>query len=161
VPLDPVPLTGLASVVRDLKEMHVDADGGPTWAVLHGHGPDGLPVTACAQVPLRPTVAPHLDVHVGIHVPFADAEPSGFPGAGSLQHLRDLEDHLTARLGDSGRIVAHETHAGHRLLHAYVDGTTPAVEQIRAAVAGWDQGRIRIDSHPDPAWSDVSHLSPH
>jgi hypothetical protein len=158
-PLDPLPLAGLPSVVRDLRAMHTDVDGAPAWVLLQGHGHDGLPVMACAQVPLRPAVAPHLDVHVRLDVAFTNAEPSGFPDPEALRHLRHLEDHLQRRLGESGHIVAHETHAGHRLFHVYVDSTTPAVEQLRAALAGWDQGRVRLGSRADPGWKGVSHLA--
>ena len=157
-PLDAIPLTGLRSVVRSLEEEHTDAEGEPTWAVLEGFGPTGLPVLAMTQVPLRPATAPHLDTHVAVVVPYTDTELQGLPGEGSLPRLGDLEDHLARRVGSSGRVVAHESHDGLRVLHLYVDGTTPAVEQVRAAVGGWDQGRVQVISQLDPAWARVAHL---
>jgi hypothetical protein len=44
------------------------------------------------------------------------------------------------------------------VLHCYVDGTTPAAEQLRAAVGGWQQGRVRVDATADPGWDRVRHL---
>jgi hypothetical protein len=91
-------------------------------------------------------------------VPFNDPTEQGLPGDGSLVPLREFEDHLNARLGDSGRIVAHETHGGVRLMHVYVDGSTPAVEQLRPAITGWDQGKVSLTTEPDPGWVHVQHL---
>lgn len=159
-PLDPVPMTGLVAVVQELKERFTDSDGEPVWALLEGEGPAGRPMLASTQVPLKVTMAPHLDTYVRIEVPYAESDDAGLPGPGSLRSLRDLEGHLRHRLGGSGRVVAHESHDGLRTLHAYVDGATPAVEQLRVAVSGWDQGRIRIDSHRDPSWARVAHLRP-
>ena len=109
-------------------------------------------------MPLSSASAPHLDTHVAVVVPFTDRNEGGFPGPASLQALRDLEDHLRDRLGGSGRVVAHETRAGSRVLHAYVDGTTPAADQLRVAVRGWQQGVVKTHPHPDPGWQAVAHL---
>jgi hypothetical protein len=157
-PLDPVPLATLPSVVQQLRTMHTGGDGRPTWMLLEGQTPDGHAVVAAARVPAKPVIAPELDTHVAVAVPFTDQQENGLPGPGSLQALRDLEDHLTGRLGDSGLLVAHQTHEGLRLLHFYVDSTTPAAEQLRAAVSGWDQGTVRIQDHLDPAWEAIAHL---
>lgn len=158
-PLDPVPLAGLRSVVDELRDRFTDDRGDPVWALLDGTAPDGSPVLGMAQVPLRSATAPHLDTHVRLTVPFRDRTPHGLPGDGSLRALRALEDHVTARLGGSGRIVAHETARGVRVLHAYVDGGTPAAEQLRAATSGWDEGRVRIEVTGDPGWELVRHLA--
>jgi uncharacterized protein DUF695 len=156
--LDPVPISGLRSVVRDLRAQHTDESGAPAYVLLQGQGPTGSPVLVLARLPLRPATAPHLDTYVGLAVPYTDRTPEGLPGPGSLDRLRALEDHVAARLGASGEIVAVQSHEGMRVLHLYVDGTTPAAEQVRAAVLGWDQGAVRVDSHHDPAWSEVKHL---
>jgi hypothetical protein len=157
-PLDPVPLVGLRAVVRELTDRFTDADGQPAWALMEGTTPVGEPVMAAAQIPLRAATAPHLDTYVAVVVPFSDRTEQGLPAAGSLTSLRDLEDHLAGRLGASGRVVAHQTHGGVRTLHLYVDGSTPAVEQLRPAIAGWDQGRIELSSAFDPGWEHVQHL---
>jgi hypothetical protein len=158
LPLDPVPLAGLRSVVRQLREQYTDADGEPTWVLLHGVRHDGTPLVASTQVPLKAVTAPHFDTHVGVVVPYTGQTPEGLPGPGSLAEVRRFEDHLGGRLEGSGRLVAHETSGGTRTLHFYVDGTTPAVEQLEAAVVGWSQGRVRVQAEHDPAWSAVQHL---
>jgi hypothetical protein len=158
-PLDPVPLVGLRAVVRELTDRFTDADGQPAWVLMEGSTQAGDRVLAGAQVPLRSATAPHLDTYVAVVVPFTDRTVDGLPDDGSLKPLRDFEDHLNTRLGDSGRIVAHETHGGVRTLHLYVDGSTPAVEQLRPAIAGWDQGQVGLTAAPDPGWQHVQHLS--
>jgi Family of unknown function (DUF695) len=157
-PLDAVPLVGLLPVVRELSSSHTDAAGQPHWAVLEGRTPNGERVLAMAQIPLRSAVAPHLDVHVAVAVPYASRTPEGLPAPESLQPLRDLEAHLTARLADAARLVAHETHQGLRTFHFYAEAGTPAAEQLRVAAAGWDQGTVRVDSAQDPGWARVAHL---
>jgi Family of unknown function (DUF695) len=156
--LDPVPITGLRSVVAGLRAEHTEPDGSPKFVLLQGEAPNGHPVLVLARIPLRAATAPHLDTYVGIAVPYTDPTPEGLPGPGSLDRLRALEDHVTERIGSSGEIVAVQSHDGMRVLHAYVDGTTPAAEQIRVAVQGWDQGRVHLEVRPDPAWSAVAHL---
>jgi hypothetical protein len=157
-PLDPVPLAGLTAVVDHLRGQYVDSNGNPTWVLLSAELPDGAPLMASTQVPLAAVTAAHLDTHVAVTVPFADSSEQGFPGDGSLGELRALEDHLAERLGGSGRLVAHETTKGVRVLHFYVDGATPAVAQVEAAVGGWRQGRTRVSATPDPGWEGVRHL---
>ena len=156
--IDPVPLIGLRAVVRELTERFTDADGQPAWVLMEGTTQSGDAVLASAQIPLRAATAPHLDTYVGVVVPFSDRTEQGLPGDGSLLPLREFEDHLRDRLGESGRVVAHETHGGVRILHAYVDGGTPAVEQLRPAIAGWDQGPVSLTTEPDPGWAHVQHL---
>ena len=156
-PLEGFGLGGLRSVLRDLTEEHTSDDGTPQWMVLEADGEDG-PVMALAQVPLSPVTAPHLDTHVAVLVPYTELTERGYPGPGSLEALRALEDHLADRIGDSGRVVAHQSHRGMRVLHIYVDSTTPAVEQMRAAVNAWEQGRIRVQVTTDPGWHNVAHL---
>lgn len=158
-PLDPVPLSGLRSVVRQLRERFTDADGSPTWVLMHGERQDGTPLMAAAQVPLKAVTAPHFDTHVSVHVPYSERTDAGLPGPGVLPEIRQFEDHLARRLGGSGRLVAHETSGGTRILHIYVDGATPAVEQLEAAVVGWAQGHVRVRADHDPAWSGVQHLA--
>ena len=156
-PLDGFGLASLRSVVRDLRDDNTDDDGTPNWVIMEAQGDDG-PVMALAQVPLSPTTAPTLDTHVAVLVPYTDLTEQGYPGPGSLGPLRALEEHLSERIEGSGRIVAHQSHRGMRVLHIYVDSTTPAVEQMRAAVEAWEQGRIRVQVTPDPGWHNVAHL---
>lgn len=157
-PLDPIPALGLRTVVDHLQTEYTDDDGNPAWAMLTGTADDGAPVIAMAQVPLRASTAPHFDTCVRVVVPFTDQTPEGLPGPDSLAELRGFEDHLTHRLGSSGRLVVHQTHGGVRLLSYYVDRATPAADQLRAAVSGWRQGRVEVTAQHDPSWELVAHL---
>lgn len=156
-PQGAVDLLELRAVVAALETEHIDEHGSPTWSVLNGEA-HGRPALAMAQVPLRPMTAPHLDTHVEVTLRYPDDGESGMPDAVSLTALRDLEDHLANRLGDSGRVLAHETSAGSRRLHVYVDGTTPAVEQVRTALSAWQGGPPGVAVDLDPAWAAVAHL---
>lgn len=156
-PMDGFPLQHLAGFLDDHARARRDAEGNPTWVLLQGSGPAG-PVMALARVPLVSVVAPLLDTHVGVLVPFSDRTGEGYPGPGSLDALRALEDHVEERLAGQGLLLAHETSAGERTLHYYVDGTGPGADVVRAAVAGWDQGRPDVDVEHDPGWSAVAHL---
>ena len=158
--LDPVPLVALRAVVADVQAQNTGPDGEPHWVMLNGTTPDGGAILASAQVPLRASTAPHLDTYVPVVVPFAGPHRAGPARPGLADALRDLEDHLTALLGESGRVVAHQSHDGVRILHVYVDGTTPAAEQVRAGVVGWDQGEVEVGVQLDPGWTSVAHLRP-
>lgn len=153
-----VELSRLRDMVAALEAEHTDENGEPSWAVLEATDRRGAPVVALTQIPLRPMTAPHLDTHIGISLPFTDVQESGLPGESSLVALRALEDHLLERLGDSGRVIAHETTAGVRRLHLYVDSTTPAVDQVKAALGGWVESRPTVEVTVDPAWDGVRHL---
>lgn len=155
--IDGFGLSALRAVVRDHKAGYVDQDGAPSWALMQGDTPDG-PVLAMAQVPLHPVVAPHLGVHVAVMLSYRDHTPEGMPEDGSLDALRRLEDQLAATLGRDGRIVAHQSSAGVRVLHVYTDETSDAVDRIRAAAATWTEGDAQVQAMADPAWESVSHL---
>ncbi len=153
-PSDAVPLGELRGLVDAHRAEHVDADGNPTWQLLRGDGPRG-PVLVASMVPLAATVAAHLDEHVAVTVPYAGRTEQGFPDEAALAALRGLEDHVAERLGGSGAVVAHETSAGERTLHFYVDSTGPGADVVRAAVTGWPDGPVRVTSAADPGWRAV------
>lgn len=157
-PLDPVPLVLVRGVVRDLAASHRDEDGAPRWAVLSGESPEGRAILASARVPLRPAVAPHLDTYVGVFLPFTDQTEAGLPGPAALEALRALEDRVSAALHLDGRPVAHQTSAGVRVLHVYVDGTTAAVDTVRRIATTWSDGRAEVHDQLDPGWASVAHL---
>jgi hypothetical protein len=156
-PLDGFGLAGLRAVVRDLEAELTDADGSRRWAILNGDGAAG-PVLAMAQVPLHPATAPELDTHAGVAVPYSDQTESGLPGQDALTELRALEDSVNEALGARGRVVAHQSHAGVRLLHVYVDSTAEdAVPVLVGACDHWPQG-VQVRTTPDPGWVTVAHL---
>lgn len=156
-PAESMTLDGLRDLVAEVRADATSDDGEPVWVMLQGEM-DGSPLMALAQVPLAPSWAPHLDAHLAVEVPFAAATEEGFPAEEALDDLRALEDHLTERLGASGRLVAHETGRGRRTLHYYVDSTLPTAGVVEAAVVGWTQGPVEVTHTPDPAWQAVRHL---
>jgi len=154
-PAEAVPIDALLPAVAAFAAGHSAADGTPMWRLLESRSDDGTRIVASAEIPLRPIRLPHLDTHVGVSVRFDEA---GLPVPAALDQLRFLEDHLSARLGDSGRLLAHETSSGARLFHFYVDGRTPAADQLQAAVTGWEHGPVELSVTPDAAWEQVGHL---
>lgn len=154
---DAVPLGTLPSLLRDLAADNTDELGDPAWQILHGDTIHG-PLVAVVRVPLVALSAPEFDRHVAVSVPYMDVEDGGLPGAASLPGLRDLEDHLVDRLEGTGECVGAESCDGTRLLHFYVDSTTPAHEQLRVAASGWDQGEVTFAITDDPGWRKVQHL---
>ncbi|MEO9326280.1 DUF695 domain-containing protein [Nocardioides sp. C4-1] len=155
-PDDAVTLEGLRELVAAVRDDATDADGGPTWVMLQGEV-DGRPLMAVAQVPLAPSFAPHLDTHLAVEVPFP-ATDEGFPDEGALDDLRAIEDHLTQRLDDMARLVAHETGQGRRVLHYYADSARPVDGVAEAAVTGWTHGVVTVTRDADPGWHAVRHL---
>lgn len=154
---DAVPLADLPRILTELAADNTDELGDPAWQILHGDTCNG-PLVAVVRVPLVSLSAPQFDRHVAVDVPYTDVEDGGLPGPLSLPDLRDLEDHLVERLEGTGECVGAESCDGSRLLHFYVDSTSPAHEQLRAAACGWDQGEVTITVTDDPGWRKVQHL---
>jgi hypothetical protein len=157
-PLDGFGVAGLRAVVRDLKADFTDEHGQPSWAILSGDG-EGGPVLAMTQVPLASATAPELDTHAAVVVPYADQTETGLPGPDALTDLRSLEDSISERLGGTGRVVAHQSHLGVRVLHVYVDSTADALSVLTSICNSWPQD-VRIQVTPDPGWAGVAHLRP-
>jgi hypothetical protein len=155
-PLDAFPLRWIRSLVADLKAEHTAPDGQPQHVVFQGQGADG-PIVAMAQVPLAAATAPELDTHVGVFLEYL-ATDDGLPTPGALDELRHFEDALTVDLEGRGRVVAHQSSAGTRVLHVFVDGTTDAAEHVRTASRRWTQGGVDVTVTHDPSWSMVAHL---
>ncbi|MEV6285335.1 DUF695 domain-containing protein [Kribbella sp. NPDC051770] len=156
-PPDGQPIAELLPAVAKFAAGFTTEDGDPTWRLLEGVV-DGHRLIATTEVPLRSIRLPHLDTHVGVTIAYPAGREDGLPDAEMLDQLRDLEDHLTNRLGDSGRLLAHETIAGARTLHYYVDGSTPAPAQLQAATTGWPHGEVSLTTTPDPGWHNLNHL---
>lgn len=158
-PLDAFPLRHLGTIVADFAAGHRDEQGEPVWLMLRGTGPAGLPVLAMAQVPLRQITFPLYDTHLAITLPYAERTDEGLPGPRSLEALRAVEDRIAVALGPHGRVVAHQSHDGVRLLHAYADGRSDAGDRVAALTAEWTEGEARTVLTPDPGWALVNHLA--
>jgi hypothetical protein len=155
--LDAFGLVALRAVVDDLKAGHVDEDGRPSWVLMQGETPRG-PLIASAQVPLHPATAPHLGTYVGVALPYRHRTAEGMPADASLTALRDFEDALALALGHDGRVVAHQSSAGTRVLHVYVDPTTDASARTKVAARRWPEGKAHVQVSDDPGWRSVAHL---
>ncbi|MFK4082638.1 DUF695 domain-containing protein [Kribbella sp. NPDC020789] len=158
VPAEARPISELLPAVAAFAAEHTLDDGSPAWKMLEGTR-DGHRLIATAEYPLRSIRRPHLDTHVEIAVGYPVVRDDELPESEMLDELRAFEDHLTDRLGGSGNLLAHETSAGVRLLHYYIDGNTPAAAQLETATAGWTHGKVTVTTTRDPAWENVAHLS--
>ncbi|WP_158607724.1 DUF695 domain-containing protein [Flexivirga caeni] len=156
-PLDGFGLTGLRAVVRDLRGEFTDENGEPQWISLQGNGPRGA-VIAGAQVPLAAAWAPQFDQHIVITAPYRDRDDAGLPDPAAAEELERLRSHVTDRLEGQGRVVAYECSGGTCQVHVYAEGSTPAADQVKAAVAGWANGAVRVAVESDPGWAGVAHL---
>lgn len=130
-------------------------EGEMAWTMLRGTGPRG-PVQVLCLTRLVSIQSPDFDQHVAIAVPFTDISDDGLAGAAALDELRAFTAHLDQIVDGSGRLVAEETSGGLRILHYYVDSTTPACEQLRVATRGWRQGAVDVTTALDPAWYEVA-----
>lgn len=157
-PIDGFGLGALRALVADLRHDSLDDDGRPKWALLQGEGANG-PVLALARSPLHPLFGPMFTRHVAAHVPYAARSDAGLPDGPSLDALRDLEDQLEAAIGDQGVVVAHESSAGVRTFHAYLDPDADATDRVVALLDPWPDGDVRIKvTDGDPGWENVRHL---
>jgi len=101
---------------------------------------------------------PLLEQHLEVLLPFAEKTEQGYPEDVALERLRQLEDQLTAQLGDRALLVAHETQDGARTLHLYADHTDQGVAGIaQQVVAAWPSSHLRTEL--DPGWKNVSAFS--
>jgi hypothetical protein len=157
-PRDGFGLVPLRAFVEQMQGEYVDADGAPAWLLLRGEGARG-PVLAAVTVPLHPAASPLLTHHIGVLAPYSEQTEEGLPAGASLDALRSLEEEIARILGGDGRVVAHESAAGVRLIHAYADGATGAPDRIRRARLRWTDGSVEVQVTPDPAWDRVRHLA--
>jgi hypothetical protein len=143
------PLRELAPVVAGL-----DADAAD-WVILEAR-PEGRPPTmVSAMARLKPVDHPLLDTHAAVVAQYETEHPDGYPDGDELTRLRELEDGLDAALGDDGRLVAHASSEGTRVLHAYFDGESAAGERLERWAA--ERG-VALDVRRDPAWDAVRHF---
>ena len=55
-------------------------------------------------------------------------------------------------------MVAHESLAGARTLHVYVDSTADLVGAVKETSRTWDEGKASVHDMRDPGWQAVAHL---
>ncbi|MER7007746.1 DUF695 domain-containing protein [Dactylosporangium sp. NPDC000555] len=142
----------LAAAVEALREEYST----PQWVLMSADLPDGNPVIATAQRPLRPVRWPRFDTHVAITLPYRHRDAVGLPETESLTALREFEDTaLSTAAGTDGVLLAHETSRGTRTLHYYVDADSPAADDLAEAAGWWQDGRVRVERHFDPSFERI------
>ena len=152
-PADALPAEALPETVLALAAR----TGDDQWALLEGQR-DGKSVLVSAMRPMKWIDNPLLDQHLEVLLPFAEKTEQGYPQDVALERLRQLEDQLTAQLGDHALLVAHETLDGVRTLHLYADHTDQGVVGIaQQVVATWPSSHLRTEL--DPGWKNVSAFS--
>ncbi len=142
----------LRAAVAALAAKHAQ----PVYAMLSAQTDKGLPVLAMVQVPLKAARWPRFDTHVAVTLRFA-AQENGLPTDESLAQLRDVEDRIADALCADGEVVAHQTSAGTRTLHVYVDGWTTAADTVIKVVTVGPL-RTTIKATYDPGLDRVGHL---
>lgn len=149
-----IPLGELSEALAEVISEFMP-DGEMAWTMLRGTGPRGLVQILCLTR-LVSVQSPAFDQHVAITVPFADVTDEGLAGPAAHDELRAFSAHLDEIVEGSGRLVAEETSNGVRILHYYVDSTTPASEQLQVATRGWRHGPVAITTSLDPSWHEVA-----
>jgi hypothetical protein len=145
-----VPAAGMVSMIDELVEKHRE----PQWVLMSGLR-DNVPMMATAQRPLKGIRWPRFDTHVAVNLPYAD-RGNGFPTDESLERIRAAEDYLVDVIGSAGELLAHETTAGVRTLHFYVEGSTDAAGRLTTGVRTF---RGKAESRYDPDLGDIKHLA--
>ena len=92
-------LAGLRTAVLSLAEQYSGPE--PTWRLLERAYPTGQVVIAMARVPLVSAVAPQLDGHLRVELPYVSDE-AGLPADRALDDLHAVEERVEAR-GRDGR----------------------------------------------------------
>lgn len=145
-PIDALGLSALPAVTRQLS----DAPG--DWLTGETRTPRGRPALVKVRFPLRRVDYPLCDTHVLVSVPYAHANPDRLPVNPSASALNDFGERLES-LGAEAMLAAYETGDDHRVFHVYADSKSGALAEIDQLAAGWQEGKVRIATRPDPKWA--------
>ncbi|ARC57603.1 hypothetical protein AS850_11025 [Frondihabitans sp. 762G35] len=137
-------------VLRDCVDAVAAQPVEETWHVLRGRSATGSDILAVARRPLRWIDHPLLDQHASVTLRF-DPDDGGMPTPDSLDRLRDHEDRLMEAIGGRGLLLAHETGAGRRTLHVYVDSED---QNGADSIAGFAvrHADTTVEFELDPSW---------
>ena len=144
-PMDALAPTALTAVTRQLAESRED------WLTGETRTPRGRPALVKVRFPLRRVDHPLCDTHVLVSVPYAHANPDRLPVDPSASALSEFGEKLEA-LGAEAMLAAYETGDDHRVFHVYADSESGALGEIDQLAAGWQEGKVRIATRPDPDW---------
>jgi hypothetical protein len=154
-PMDALPASMLPPVVEQISAPFTE----PAWLVGEGRTPLGHAARVAVRFPLHRQDYPLCDQYVSVTLPYASANPDRLPVEPSASALRRFEESVEA-LGARAVLAAHETGDGRRVLHLYADPSSGAVAELDQLAAAWGEGRAKVTSQPDPAWSALAPYRP-
>ncbi|MFC0041317.1 DUF695 domain-containing protein [Actinomadura rayongensis] len=154
-PIDALPPALLAAVVEQVAEPFADQ----AWLTGEGRTPRGHPSRVMVRFPLHRQDHPLCDLHVTVAVPYRHANPDRLPVEPSSGALRKFEKRFGS-LGDRAVLAAIETGDGLRVFHLYADPGSSVLAELDQLAAGWDEGKAKVASAPDPAWSALAPYRP-
>ncbi|WP_433326987.1 DUF695 domain-containing protein [Spirillospora sp. CA-294931] len=154
-PMDALPPGLLPSVVEQITENFDE----PAWLEAEYRTPRGHPARLSARFPLHRQDYPLCDLHVSISVPYAKSNPDRLPVEPSASALREFEKKLTA-LGDRAVLAVRQTGDGLRVFTLYADPDSGVISDLDQLAAAWPEGKAKVESASDPAWSALSPFRP-
>jgi hypothetical protein len=154
-PMDSLPPDTLAAVVEQIAAPFQE----PTWLSGEGRTPRGHPAHIGLRFPLHRQDYPLCDLHVAVSVPYANSNPDRLPVAPSSTALKAFEEQLSG-LGERAVLAARETGDGQRVFHLYADPDSGIVGELDQLAAGWQEGRAKVASVPDPGWRALTPYQP-
>jgi Family of unknown function (DUF695) len=154
-PMDALPAAMLPPVVEQISAPFSE----PAWLVGEGRTPLGHAARVAVRFPLHRQDYPLCELYVSVALPYAHANPDRLPVEPSASSLRTFEEAVES-LGPSVVLAAHETGDGRRVLHLYADPASGAVARLDQLAAGWGEGRAKVASQPDPAWTVLAPYRP-
>lgn len=144
--------TAFVAAVEDLERSNLE----PTYALMSGTIAN-RPVIILARRPLKSVEFPLFDLRIDARIMVGDeTTPEGFPTPGRLEVLTELEEELSATLGEAGVVAAVLTRDGVRTFYVYCDqeGMAPALAQ--SWVSAHPEETIVLSFELDPAWATVA-----
>jgi Family of unknown function (DUF695) len=154
-PMDALPASMLPPVVEQIAAPF----GEPAWLVGEGRTPLGHAARVAVRFPLHRQDYPLCDLYVAVTLPYASANPDRLPVEPSASTLRRFEEAVEA-MSPRAVLAAHETGDGRRVLHVYADPDSGAVAELDQLAAAWSEGRAKVTSQSDPAWSALAPYRP-
>jgi hypothetical protein len=154
-PMDALPASMLPPVVEQISAPFAE----PAWLVGEGRTPLGHAARVAVRFPLHRQDYPLCDLYVSVALPYASTNPDRLPVEPSASKLREFEEAVEA-LGAKVVLAAHETGDGRRILHLYADRSSGVVAELDQLAAAWSEGRAKVSSRPDPAWSALAPYRP-
>jgi hypothetical protein len=154
-PMDALPASMLPPVVEQISAPFSQ----PAWLVGEGRTPLGHAARVAVRFPLHRQDYPLCDSYVSVALPYANANPDRLPVEPSASALRKFEEAVEA-LGPRAVLAAHETGDGRRVLHLYADPASGAVARLDQLAASWSEGRAKVSTQPDLAWSALAPYRP-